>query len=202
MGKGEEGKRNIMCMLLWVYLVFSLWRPLNVAIVSSYALIRLRKRRKTIETKTKKSIIGRLMTFDSSKIHILKDFDLRVCFPFYFLVLVVYRRKPQCIEIYWLTFNILFGECCWLPFKLRTKSLLHFVRMWFVGCCLFVCPQHKNRKTTHKLPWDLTLIVFYVRYLCSSVFHSSTLYNSTKLPENLNHMLHSAYTWRRRWYHD
>lgn len=63
-----------------------------------------------------------------------------------------------------------------------------------------------KRKRTHKLPWDLTLIVFYVRYLCSIYFtrtqFNTVVYAHTRTfacahmhaSSNLDHMLHSFYT--------
>lgn len=61
--------------------------------------------------------------------------------------------------------------------------------LWFVGVC-WLFPWQSNRKRTHKLSWDLTLIVFYVRYLCSFVFLRRKPYIFRC--QHLDHMLHSV----------
>lgn len=79
------------------------------------------------------------------------------------------------------------------------ENLVHSSHMWFVGFWCAVCALRSNQKRTHKLSWDLTLIVFYVCYLCFIPFHTSSFWSLclhfhtlTQTTENLNHMLHST----------
>lgn len=140
-----------------VHVIVSLSRFLTLeaikeAIVSSCALIRLRRLRQKAKKKARK--IDYHSAYD-----IWFELDIRLskktwrdfgfwCFPL--LNRCRSKRneyiKPQRIE-YWLTLNTLytFGECCWLPSA--THKILFTLHMWFVAAvCCRLCPSHNPKK--------------------------------------------------------